>query len=1491
MSKRMQRLGLAMMLILGAWLAMTVAAGAASGDPGTISGTVSEVDGTKVEGATVTAYDLDGNWVDSTQTLANGTYELNGTTDGETLPPGSYVIGFSTSQPWRTQYSGGVLNQEDATPVLLGSGGGLIGVNAVWTGITGTLSDPEGLPIEMASVSAYDAAIDTFEGYVANASTAADGSYTLWVPPGAYTVQFSHFGDGNGGQFWFGNVQDQADAAAVTVTGTALAPASAQFTSISGTITGPDGPRDGYVEVFAAGEGFDQSFTQANATGGAYEVWVPAGAYKVRFTDSGHEDATYAMQYYPGTRNQADATNVSTVTDPTATANATWYTLGGAVTWIDGTPDTKAYIELLEPNLSPPNEDGDRYEVQIDSREATTGAYQFLVAPGQYKLRVYHDDVVTDLYANQYYGGAGKFADASVVTVSTANVTNANVRFVAIKGAVRRAGDDTGVADVFVEALEPGANLEQSVAWGTTDTSGNYTLVVPPGSYEVMAGLDGGNRWRTDTGAGALNRVDADAVTVQSTGNATGQDIEVESIRGTVNVPGTLDDSGLVAFYPPGDNPEDLYYSAPINLDGTFEVFAPPGTYVGDYWVYTTDGGQGFAYTGGKSTLGTATSLILGAGQTLSGQNLTFRSVTGQLSTAGTNLVNGGYISAWRAELPNPNFQFGHHETYADATGAYKLLVPAGQYKLRLTASREVGVTEFGSATLYHGANQTLDTAIPLDVTTSRTGINGAFDSIKGTLETAEPGSTLQTVDAFNPLMPEESDEGFYGWTYSENTTGNYTLLVPAGVNPALQYSVTFGGDTTGRGSTWAYSGATGPVAARESATTVPAGTTGLTAQFYKVSGSILNNDGTPVSTSNGVDFYRSGLDSVGGGDLVAYASPNTAGAYRAYVPADTYKAEFWRWTGTTYESRWFNAKASYTSATPIAIGASNQPTNISMQFTAPGTITGTAFIQGTTTKLGGICVGAFDGISQVATATTAVSGPELGTYSMSVPPGSYKVRFIDCTRYEYKDEWHNNVATEGSATPVVVTSGTPTPNINATLETGFVPEPPKVGPITTATGTSTIDPRTGETQITMQNSAKSDITLSVPITCPDGTSLNVPSVRLVLNGVTQFTSLSSASPFSFTIPQAQVANGTLTTAYTCSGNPATVTIGKIQLFDPSGFVTDAVTDQKIIGATVYLYEVPTWTPWTNADVAKTATQCETITTRGAGWDQPAPTQLGVLADPESGRQDPEGSMQLTNSNGRYGWDVAQGCWYVVVSKAGYETKVSPVVGVPPEVTDLDIELTPLPDTTAPAKVGTLKALPVAGGTSPDTNIAKKAKVNFTKPTDADLAGFELKVKTGTTTVKTLTLAKTVTLPYTVTGLAQGKTYSFSVQAFDNAAAKNYSTVSTVTLNGTVLTAAAPGSVVKGKSAVISGKLTKVGNIALAGKAVQLQVRTLISGTKYTAWANSGTPTTTSKLAATKGTYKFTRTVSKKSQFRVLYGPSSGTELGSISPTKTVGLK
>ena len=75
-------------------------------------------------------------------------------------------------------------------------------------------------------------------------------------------------------------------------------------------------------------------------------------------------------------------------------------------------------------------------------------------------------------------------------------------------------------------------------------------------------------------------------------------------------------------------------------------------------------------------------------------------------------------------------------------------------------------------------------------------------------------------------------------------------------------------------------------------------------------------------------------------------------------------------------------------------------------------------------------------------------------------------------------------------------------------------------------------------------------------------------------------------------------------------------------------------------------------------------------------WSQAAPTELGIVVDPDVKYISPLTSFQMTNSVGHYGWYVPEGCWYVKVKFEGYAPLVSPLVGVPTDVTDLDLELT-----------------------------------------------------------------------------------------------------------------------------------------------------------------------------------------------------------------------
>jgi hypothetical protein len=103
-------------------------------------------------------------------------------------------------------------------------------------------------------------------------------------------------------------------------------------------------------------------------------------------------------------------------------------------------------------------------------------------------------------------------------------------------------------------------------------------------------------------------------------------------------------------------------------------------------------------------------------------------------------------------------------------------------------------------------------------------------------------------------------------------------------------------------------------------------------------------------------------------------------------------------------------------------------------------------------------------------------------------------------------------------------------------------------------------------------------------------------------------------------------------------------------LYDPSSYLTDAETGDPVEGAQVRLYNVPGWEPKEAPDDDRENT-CQSHLSKGEDypWDQPAPTDLGELEPVASPRISPNVNPFLSNDDGYYGWDVAEGCWYVEV--------------------------------------------------------------------------------------------------------------------------------------------------------------------------------------------------------------------------------------------------
>ena len=109
-------------------------------------------------------------------------------------------------------------------------------------------------------------------------------------------------------------------------------------------------------------------------------------------------------------------------------------------------------------------------------------------------------------------------------------------------------------------------------------------------------------------------------------------------------------------------------------------------------------------------------------------------------------------------------------------------------------------------------------------------------------------------------------------------------------------------------------------------------------------------------------------------------------------------------------------------------------------------------------------------------------------------------------------------------------------------------------------------------------------------------------------------------------------------------------------LIDPSGYVYDIDSEQRIMGVTVTAY----WIPYDEED-SDFWNKPPTASQYGTVWDASEYSQLNPLS---------------TDAEGNYAWEVPEGWWRVKYEKEGYETIWSDWMTVPPIQTDVNIGMT-----------------------------------------------------------------------------------------------------------------------------------------------------------------------------------------------------------------------
>ena len=295
-----------------------------------------------------------------------------------------------------------------------------------------------------------------------------------------------------------------------------------------------------------------------------------------------------------------------------------------------------------------------------------------------------------------------------------------------------------------------------------------------------------------------------------------------------------------------------------------------------------------------------------------------------------------------------------------------------------------------------------------------------------------------------------------------------------------------------------------------------------------------------------------------------------------------------------------------------------------------------------------------------------------LGYYG-ATPVGNYVVQF------------HNGKTDLSGADPIAVSTSSSQVVIPPVTFLG--PAEPVLEVLGNGGGSIFVDPQTGQIFI---NKPKGNVTFGIDNRCAPG---SYTSLDLIYGGISSYQMVENTltNIYMGFIPKADMIlpSAEITVDYNCTSRAesdvdAIEVVGRITQFDPMGEIRSAINGEGYAGANIKLYRMDGATP----DSGTTQDgDCRTVNSRpttGSWSGVPSatvdPLEFVVSADlAGSGAADPPINPYQTDEDGFFGWDLADGCWYIEVTAPGHDTLVSPVFGARSgaEITDLNFVLNP----------------------------------------------------------------------------------------------------------------------------------------------------------------------------------------------------------------------
>jgi len=544
------------MKTLFAFFAISLFATAATA--ATISGAVTQLgSAAPLPSMTVAAYDAAGVPRATAATDAQGRYTL-------TVSEGTYrVLAYDAAGVYATSFHDNAESFDTSRQFVLQAAQSVTSVDFALArgGFVAGVVTAGSSPRSAITVAAYNLS-GTLRGFT---KTGANGAYHLVLPAGTYKLAAYDEARIYATAFH----RDSASFSRATPVGVSVeATATIDFLlSIGARIRGratdaATGAPLGGIVVTGYDPAGDVVATSSSAADGAYELFVPAGSYRIVFED---RTGTHASVYYLGAESFDTSTTVEAGSGGSLASVDAAMQRGGRIA--GSVRDANVGALLASMVVAAYNPSG---TVRTFTTTNANGAYTLVVPPGSYKAGAFDTNVV---YAPQFHSGQPAFAYGTTIPVA------AGATVVPIDFALRRGGRVSGrVTDRATAAPLTGITVAAYDLSGTRITSvrtaadGTYRLVLAGGVYKLVA--------YDETLHYASGSVDA-SMTIATSGESTSMDFTM--IAGA-KVSGIVLDATngaaiagiVVTAYDPA---AAAIASFITDASGSFAFAVPPGTW------------------------------------------------------------------------------------------------------------------------------------------------------------------------------------------------------------------------------------------------------------------------------------------------------------------------------------------------------------------------------------------------------------------------------------------------------------------------------------------------------------------------------------------------------------------------------------------------------------------------------------------------------------------------------------------------------------------------------------------------------------------------------------------------------------------------------------------------------------------------------------------------------------------------------------------------